>query len=194
MANLTLEALHDLAVGVLCASRTSPENAAAVAEALVAAEADGLAGHGASRLPSYADQAVSGKVDGFATPGLSETAAGAVRVDARNGFAYPAIVLGPDHPARMGAKTGVGTVGVGQSPTLEAAARPRWGVSAGRRARGGTHGGRDRRSRETRAAAATMDRGWAGRALPGGAPRAGHLIGAPHPAAGRPNWPADPTS
>ncbi|MCH8214815.1 MAG: Ldh family oxidoreductase, partial [Proteobacteria bacterium] len=46
MANLSLEALHDLAVEVLCASRTSRDNATAVAQALVAAEADGLAGHG----------------------------------------------------------------------------------------------------------------------------------------------------
>ena len=121
MANLTLEALHDLAVEVLCASRTSRDNATAVAEALVAAEADGLAGHGASRLPSYADQAVAGKVDGFATPGLSETATAAVRVDARNGFAYPAIALGLDHAARLVERTGVVAVAVGNSHHFGAA-------------------------------------------------------------------------
>ena len=44
---------------------------AAVARALVAAEADGLKGHGLSRLPSYAAQAKVGKVDGFAVPQAS---------------------------------------------------------------------------------------------------------------------------
>ena len=99
----------------------TPETNPAVAEALVAAEADGLAGHGASRLPSYADQAVAGKVDGFATPGLTETAAAAVRVDARNGFAYPAIALGLDRAARLVEKTGVVAVAVGNSHHFGAA-------------------------------------------------------------------------
>ncbi len=121
MANLTLEALHDLAVRVLYASRTSRENATAVADALVAAEADGLAGHGASRLPSYADQASCGKVDGFATPELTETAGAALRVDARDGFAYPAIALGLGRAARLVEKTGVVAVAVGNSHHFGAA-------------------------------------------------------------------------
>ena len=60
--------------------RTSPENAASVARALVAAEADGLKGHGLSRVPSYAAQAKVGKVDGFATPRFATASrAGACR-------------------------------------------------------------------------------------------------------------------
>ena len=47
---------------------TSKTNSNLVTEALVAAEADGLNGHGLSRLPSYCAQAASGKVDGHAAP------------------------------------------------------------------------------------------------------------------------------
>ncbi len=47
----------DLVVRTLSRCRTSADNAASVARALVAAEADGLKGHGLSRLPMYAAQA-----------------------------------------------------------------------------------------------------------------------------------------
>jgi (2R)-3-sulfolactate dehydrogenase (NADP+) len=64
----TLEEARALAAEVLCRWHTSPGNAALVAKALVAAEADGLKRHGRSAFPSYAAQARAGKVDGFATP------------------------------------------------------------------------------------------------------------------------------
>ncbi|NBN62715.1 Ldh family oxidoreductase [Microvirga tunisiensis] len=90
---LTLSEAHALAVSALCASRTAPDVAESVARALVAAEADGQAGHGLSRIPSYAAQARSGKVDGFARPVLVEATPALVRVDAGLGFAYPAFDL-----------------------------------------------------------------------------------------------------
>ena len=107
MARLSLEQIKDLTVRVLIASKTSPGNAASVAAALVAAEADGQAGHGLSRLPYYADQAMVGKVDGFAVPKAEVTAEAAVRVEARDGFAYPAIDLGIEHVVAMVEKAGV---------------------------------------------------------------------------------------
>ena len=77
----------------LARCRTSPANARCVARALVAAEADGLKGHGLSRVPSYAAQAKVGKVDGFATPTATRPRPATVAVDAGNGFAYPALDL-----------------------------------------------------------------------------------------------------
>lgn len=71
--------------------RTLPENAAIVARALVAAEADGLKGHGFSRVPSYAAQAKVGKVDGMARPVVEHATPSLIRIDACHGFAYPAI-------------------------------------------------------------------------------------------------------
>jgi len=90
---ISLATANDLVVAALTASRTRPDNARAVAEALVTAEADGIATHGLSRVPSYAAQAKSGKVDGFATPTLSAPAPAALIVDAACGFAFPAIDL-----------------------------------------------------------------------------------------------------
>ena len=90
---LGLDEAEALAYEALVASRTSPANARATARALVAAEADGQAGHGLSRVPSYALQARAGKVDGHATPRLEQVAGAALRVDGGFGFAYPAIDL-----------------------------------------------------------------------------------------------------
>ena len=93
---LSIDALRVLATEALAASRTSPANAACVAEALVAADADGIASHGVSRIPFYADQAISGKVDGHAEPRRWWPRPGVVGVDARGGFAYPAIRVALD--------------------------------------------------------------------------------------------------
>ena len=92
-AQLSLDEARDLVAGVLQANRTSPENARSVARALVAAEADGLKGHGLSRLPSYAAQAKSRKVDGFAVPEARHAHPAVLAVDAARGFAYPALDL-----------------------------------------------------------------------------------------------------
>lgn len=88
-----LAELRELIAAVLVANNTAPANAEATASALVAGEADGQKGHGASRVPSYAGQARSGKVDGHAVPELIELAGPAAIVDARDGFSYPATVL-----------------------------------------------------------------------------------------------------
>ena len=90
---LRLEELQSLIVEILVAHDTAPSNAERVAKALVAAEADGQKGHGASRVPSYAAQARSGKVDGHAAPEAIRLTDSAAIIDARDGFAYPAIEL-----------------------------------------------------------------------------------------------------
>ena len=88
---LSLQETRDLIAAALTRSRTSAENAASVAVALVAAEAAGQGGHGLRRVVSYCAQAASGKVDGFAVPVVETTAPGALKVDAGHGFAYPAL-------------------------------------------------------------------------------------------------------
>ncbi len=115
MPRLTLEDMRDLAVAVLMNSNVSADNAKSVAEALAAAELDGLASHGLSRLPAYADQAKSGKVDGHAAPVVSRTAAASIRVDAKSGFAYPAIRSGLDAVEGVIGETGVAACAIGNS-------------------------------------------------------------------------------
>ena len=90
---LTAAELKSIIQSALEASRTSPENATSVARALAGAEIDGQKGHGLSRVPSYAAQSRSGKVDGFAKPVLRQTRPASLVVDAAHGFAYPAIDL-----------------------------------------------------------------------------------------------------
>ena len=113
--NLTLVELHDLAKDILIAHDTSESNAELVSEALVAAEADGHKGHGASRIPSYAVQAKSGKVDGHAIPVLTKVASGALRVDACSGFAYPAITKAIDALMELAPKSGIAAAAIANS-------------------------------------------------------------------------------
>jgi (2R)-3-sulfolactate dehydrogenase (NADP+) len=88
---LTLTEAEDLAFRTLVRCRTREDNARTVARALVAAEADGLKGHGLSRVPTYAAQAKAGKVDGFATPVVTRPKPAVLAIDAAHGFAYPAL-------------------------------------------------------------------------------------------------------
>ena len=96
MPTLTLEEAEAWAVSTLMRCRTEAGNAKSVAHALVGAEADGQKGHGLSRLPTYAAQVKAGKVDGFAKPSLEWRRPAAAIVDAKHGFAYPAIDLALD--------------------------------------------------------------------------------------------------
>jgi (2R)-3-sulfolactate dehydrogenase (NADP+) len=115
MATKTLEDLTELAMKVFLNSNVSEQNAAHVVRALVQAEADGVPSHGLSRVPSYADQAKSGKVDGNAIARMEQTAQAALRVDAGGGFAYPAIALGLARARALAKETGIVGLAIGNS-------------------------------------------------------------------------------
>jgi (2R)-3-sulfolactate dehydrogenase (NADP+) len=104
---LSIAEAQNLASAALVASRTSAGNARPTACALVAAEADGQAGHGLSRVPSYALHARAGKVDGFARPTLEQLGPAVLRVDAARGFAYPAIEMTLDALAPLARHAGM---------------------------------------------------------------------------------------
>ena len=120
----SIEELIRLAARALQASNVSERNAKIVAEALVAAEADGLPSHGLSRVPFYAEQARSGKVDGHATPSVMLPASAAVTVDARTGFAFPAIGAGLDKALEIIGGVGVVAVVVTRSHHAGALSHP----------------------------------------------------------------------
>lgn len=121
---LTPDDAHALAVAVLIASGTSPGNAGHVADALVKAEREGIASHGLSRLPAYADQAASGKVDGRAEPLVEPVGSAALRVDARTGFAYPALAVGIDAAVPMAQEAGCVAVAIANSHHFGVAGHP----------------------------------------------------------------------
>lgn len=112
---LSLAEAEALARDALIASRTSAENAGPTARALAAAEADGQAGHGLSRVPSYAMQSRAGKVDGYARPAVEKVAGAALRVDGGFGFAYPAIDAAIEALAPLARDNGVAVAAIHRS-------------------------------------------------------------------------------
>ncbi|MEK9671302.1 MAG: Ldh family oxidoreductase [Rhodospirillaceae bacterium] len=115
MARVKLDDLHLLAMKALMAANTAESVADDVARALVQADADGVPSHGVSRVPSYAGQAASGKVDGHAVSRLEQTAKASIRVDAMGGFAYPAINLGIGQARKLAQETGICGLAIGNS-------------------------------------------------------------------------------
>lgn len=107
--------LRQLAIQALVNHGTSSSNAELVAEALIAADLDGLGGHGLSRLSSYCSQVKTGKVDGFAVPVREQVTAAVVRIDAQKGFAYPAMDLAVDCLVELAPKTGIALASITNS-------------------------------------------------------------------------------
>jgi len=124
MPQLSLIEAEDLVAAALERCRTSPENARSVARALVAAEADGLSGHGLSRVASYAAQAKAGKVDGFATPSATRPRPAVLAVDAAHGFAYPALELAVQELPAVAREAGIAAAPIRRSHHAGAAGHP----------------------------------------------------------------------
>jgi (2R)-3-sulfolactate dehydrogenase (NADP+) len=124
MPTLTLLQAEGLVVRTLARCRTSVDNARSVARALIAAEADGLKGHGLSRLPMYAAQAKARKVDGTFTPVASHPRAGLITVDAGYGFAFPAIELAEAELLTVAKTQGLAAAAIRKSSHCGAAGHP----------------------------------------------------------------------
>ncbi len=88
---LSPQDLETLIAQALTASGATEANAVSVARALAQAEIDGHHGHGISRIPSYTLHLKCGKVDGTATPEARRPRPALIAVDAKHGFAYPAL-------------------------------------------------------------------------------------------------------
>lgn len=89
--------------------------AQSVAEALVAAEAEGQQGHGFSRLADYVAQVRSGKINALAIPECHSNGAASLSVDAGNGFAYPALDLAIAKGIDAARQTGCAAVAITNS-------------------------------------------------------------------------------
>ena len=90
-------------------------NARSVASALVGAELIGQAGHGLCRLPTYAAQVASGKVDGRALPTVDNPRPALALIDAADGFAFPALDLAVDILPALARETGVAAASIRRS-------------------------------------------------------------------------------
>lgn len=81
----------DLIHAALAAAGVSPNVCVSVAEALVAAEAEGQVGHGFSRLGDYVAQVRSGKINLDAQITIQNRGPASLLINADQGFAFPAL-------------------------------------------------------------------------------------------------------
>ena len=105
----------DLAFNALVNNKTTEDNAKEVADALISAEFDGQSGHGLSRIPSYVEQLTSGKVNGNEAPSILSSKGSVIRIDANNGFAYPAISLALKEITSTCKKFGIAAASISRS-------------------------------------------------------------------------------
>ncbi len=93
-ARLSPRAARKLIFKALTGAGTSEANARYFTEAILDTELSGLAGHGFYWLQYYCEHVKSGKVDGKASPKIEKLSRVSFRVDAKRGFAHPAIEKG----------------------------------------------------------------------------------------------------
>ena len=111
----SLTELQGLARRALEAAGAGAAMAASTARALIAAEAQGMASHGLSRVPQYAGFLKNGRADGKAIARVVKSKGGAVLVDATNGLAFPACDLAIEEAMRRAREHGVAFAGVTNS-------------------------------------------------------------------------------
>lgn len=118
----TVDELTRLATTALRKAGAGRAMAQATAQALVAAETEGLAGHGLSRIPLYCEHLRQGRADGKAKPKTVTKKGGACLVDARGGLAFPASALAVKEAIKRARRYGVAFAGVTNSHHFGAAA------------------------------------------------------------------------
>jgi len=109
---LSVEEAHTLISNALTGSGTLHENAKYFTDAILDTELSGLEGHGFYWLQYYCEHLRSGKVNGKVVPVVETISATSFRVDARNGFAHPAIEAGFKHLIPAAKKYGTAAMGV----------------------------------------------------------------------------------
>ena len=112
---LTLAEAEDLMIRAFMANSVPQIAARSVSKALVAAEAEGQAGHGFSRVADYIGQVRSGKIRAQAIPKTEKTAPGTLRTDAGHGFAYPALDEAIELGCALAGEMGLASVAVAHS-------------------------------------------------------------------------------
>ncbi len=103
---MSLAQVESLATEALVGAGTSPESAKSVGKAAQAAERDGIRSHGLLYVPIYCEHVKCGKVDGVAVPEVTRPRLSAIQVDAKTGFAHPAIDAGFNELIPLGKSNG----------------------------------------------------------------------------------------
>lgn len=111
----TCDEFEALVFAAMMNSNTNETASRAVAKALLAAEMDGRKGHGFSRVPTYAGQARSGKVNGQAEPEIIRELPGSMMIDVGLGFFYPALDVAFDYFPEKARANGIAAVAFANS-------------------------------------------------------------------------------
>jgi (2R)-3-sulfolactate dehydrogenase (NADP+) len=82
--------VHALCTEAFTACKVTSAQAGPTIDALILAEAQGLASHGISRVPMYLAHVTYGRVNPNAVPVIQQQSASAALINADNGFAFPA--------------------------------------------------------------------------------------------------------
>jgi (2R)-3-sulfolactate dehydrogenase (NADP+) len=112
---MQIQEIQTLVSRALQNAGASDMQADSTARALLAAEAQGLASHGVSRVPMYAGHLRAGRVLGHAVPKVAAQKASAVLVDAGDGFAFPACELAIAQAIEKAKATGIAIAAVTNS-------------------------------------------------------------------------------
>ncbi len=122
MPKLSLEVLTDLAARALKRAGAAKTMATATAQALVVAEAEGLSGHGLSRVALYAQHLREGRANGKAKPKIIKRVGATCLIDAGGGLAFPAAAMAVREAIKRAQRYGVAYAGVTNSHHFGAAA------------------------------------------------------------------------
>ena len=112
MVTLKPDEARALIYSALTGAGLAEANADYFIEAILDTELSGLEGHGFYWLQYYCSHLQSGKVDGHATPEVKALSPSAFRVDAKHGFAHPAIEAGFRALIPAAKAQGIAAVGV----------------------------------------------------------------------------------
>ena len=119
---LSVNELTQLATRALKKAGASKAMAEATASALVAAETEGLSGHGLSRVALYCGHLREGRANGKAKPKVIRKKGGACIVDAHGGLAFLATALAVKEAVKRARRYGIAFAGVTNSHHFGAAA------------------------------------------------------------------------
>ena len=122
MPILSITELTDLATRALKRAGASKAMATTTAQALVLAEAEGLSGHGLSRVALYAQHLREGRADGKAKPKMVRKTGACCLIDAGGGLAFPAAELAVKEVIKRAQRYGIAFAGVTNSHHFGAAA------------------------------------------------------------------------
>ncbi len=117
---ITLDSIEATTARALAAHGASEAVAASVSAAVRAAEGNGNRICGLYYVESYCLQLRSGRVDGWATPVVTSTRPGAIRVDGQLGFAQPAFDAGFDSALEAARACGVAGLSIEHTHTCTA--------------------------------------------------------------------------